>query len=109
EAELLRRQQRVEHSRASLNDLIAEYSDLQSQRIGSSVERLEDVEAVRDRLEQFAGTVCQEQLSFVRKPVTEDSQQAARPVDEETLARAATRRTGRGESVRRDSPPMRHA
>ena len=62
-----------------------------------------------DRLEQFAGAVCQEQLSFVRKPVTEDSQQAARPVDEAVLARGVTMRTVFVESVRRDPTTMMYA
>ncbi|MFI0241772.1 LuxR C-terminal-related transcriptional regulator [Streptomyces sp. NPDC016845] len=107
--ELAWRQQRIEQNRAALAALAAEYAT--SSRPGSDgTEELDNVDDIRTRLEALAESCRHESLAF--HPVgglTEESIEAARPLNERALARGVRFRSIYLDSVTNDRVTRAHA
>ncbi|MEU6392984.1 helix-turn-helix transcriptional regulator [Streptomyces sp. NPDC046939] len=107
--ELAWRQQRIEQNRAALAALAAEYAT--SSRPGTDgTEELDNVDDIRIRLEALAESCRHESLAF--HPVgglTEESIEAARPLNEQALARGVRFRSIYLDSVTNDRVTRAHA
>ncbi|GGQ79062.1 LuxR C-terminal-related transcriptional regulator [Streptomyces althioticus] len=107
--ELAWRQQRIEQNRAALAALAAEYTA--SSRSGpDGIEELDDVDDIRCRLEALAEGCRHEALAF--HPVgrlTQESIDAARPLNERALARGVRFRSIYLDSITNDRVTREHA
>ncbi|WP_394426073.1 LuxR C-terminal-related transcriptional regulator [Streptomyces sp. SGAir0957] len=107
--ELAWRQQRIEQNRAALAALAAEYAT--SSRPGTDgTEELDNVDDIRIRLEALAESCRHESLAF--HPVsglTEESIEAARPLNERAFARGVRFRSIYLDSVTNDRVTKAHA
>ncbi|MFJ4864006.1 MULTISPECIES: helix-turn-helix transcriptional regulator [unclassified Streptomyces] len=110
QAELARRQQEIEATRAAAAALVADYVCEYSTGHGYAVERLDGVESVRLRIQELASRTERETLAFAPGgPQTEANRQASRPLTESLLARAVSVRTVYLDSVRNDAASIEHA
>jgi sugar-specific transcriptional regulator TrmB len=107
EIELASRQQQVEQNRTVIAGLIEEYRVAHTK--GGSFEHLEGLQAVRDRLEELAHKAQHECESLLPGgPVTDDTMDASRPLDELALSRGVTVRTVFQDSFRNDPATTRY-
>lgn len=108
--ELARQQQRLEASRATAAQLIAEYSDLRPRAESPGVEQLTGLDQIRDRLASLTREVTSEVMGFNPSSAqTEEGMAAARPLDRELLGRGVRMRTLYLDSIRNNAPTIAHA
>ncbi|MBC3843631.1 helix-turn-helix transcriptional regulator [Streptacidiphilus sp. 4-A2] len=107
QAELAAQQLRLESSRATAAQLIAEYSDLRPVTTTPGVEQLVGIDRIRDRLTSLSRQVTTEVMTLAPDGAhTEDSMRAARETNRDVLARGVTMRTVYLDSLR-NSPTTR--
>jgi sugar-specific transcriptional regulator TrmB/DNA-binding CsgD family transcriptional regulator len=104
QADLLRRQDQIEHSRAAIAALIADLSSQhQTPPSQISFSQVFGLDHIRIKLEQLAHGTRQEVLSLMPNgPQSPDSMEASRPLDEMLLRRGVQVLTVYLESVRND-------
>jgi DNA-binding CsgD family transcriptional regulator len=103
EAELIERQRQIAASRAAVAAVVADYADLHPSRQHSDIEQLVGIDAVRSWLEERAHAGVGEVLTFSPGgPLSEQSMQASRPLNEEALERGTQMRTIYLDSARND-------
>jgi DNA-binding CsgD family transcriptional regulator/sugar-specific transcriptional regulator TrmB len=108
--ELARQQQRLEASRATAAQLIAEYADLRPAAGSPGVEQLTGLDRIRDRLATLTREVAGEVMGFNPSSAqTEEGMAAARPLDRELLERGVRIRTLYLDSIRNHAPTVAHA
>ncbi|MEW2517104.1 helix-turn-helix transcriptional regulator [Actinacidiphila alni] len=108
--ELSRQQQRLEASRATAAQLIADYADLRPQSDSPGVEQLTGIDQIRDRLATLTREVRTEVLGFnPTSAQTEEGMAAARPLDRQLLERGVRIRTLYLDSIRNNAPTVAHA
>nr|WSX72441.1 LuxR C-terminal-related transcriptional regulator [Streptomyces sp. NBC_00899]WSX81489.1 LuxR C-terminal-related transcriptional regulator [Streptomyces sp. NBC_00899] len=108
--ELAGQQQRLEASRATAAQLIAEYADLRTETDSPGVEQLTGLDRIRDRLATLTREVRTEVMAFNPKsPPTEEGMAAARPLDQQLLERGVRMRTLYLDSIRNSPPTIAHA
>jgi DNA-binding CsgD family transcriptional regulator len=106
QAELAAQQQRVEASRVSAAQLVAEYADLRPDA-HTGVEQLLGLDLIRERLTALVGTVRGESMTFTpRRAVAAESLEYSRPLDQQVLERGVRTRDIYLDSVRNDAPTM---
>ncbi|GAA2130499.1 LuxR family transcriptional regulator [Kitasatospora kazusensis] len=105
QAELAAQQLRIEASRAAAAQLIAEYADLRPAATHPGVEHLVGLDRIRDRLTTIGREIHTEVMTFAPGGghTTEDIA-AAKPLNQDLLARGVRMRTVYLDSVR-NSPP----
>lgn len=102
EGELVRHRQRVEASRAAVAAFTARYS-ARSEYVSDVVDRLEGLDAVRQRLEELARSVRRECLSFLPGGAqAPDTMDASKPLDQLALERGVLVRSVYQDSFRND-------
>jgi DNA-binding CsgD family transcriptional regulator len=105
EAELVERQRQIAASRAAVARVVADYADLHPSRQHSDIEQLVGVDAVRSWIEERAHAGLTEVMTFSPGgAMSEQSLEAARPLDTEALARGTTMRSLYLDSVRNHPP-----
>ncbi|MER7515644.1 helix-turn-helix transcriptional regulator [Streptomyces sp. NPDC126499] len=110
QAELARRQQEFEQSRAAVAELLADYSVLRDGQRTGGVERLVGLDAIRARLEELACRARREALAFAPGgPQPAANRDAGRPLAEATLHRGVGLRTVYLDSVVNDPASREHA
>ncbi|HEV2378158.1 MAG TPA: helix-turn-helix transcriptional regulator [Streptosporangiaceae bacterium] len=110
EAELVRLQDQIAERRAALAVLVTEYAVRRPAASQEVLERLDDIDTIRDRLAQLARDARFELLSLMpRGAQSEASMAASKPLDEEMLKRGVDVRTVYLESVRNDPVTMAYA
>lgn len=108
QAELLRRQQELLESQATVSSLIAELRSAASPRV--EVEQLVGIDEVHARLERLAERATIECLSFVPGGAQSPASIAAgTPLNEAALNRGVSIRTVYLDSVRNDGPTLQYA
>jgi DNA-binding CsgD family transcriptional regulator/sugar-specific transcriptional regulator TrmB len=109
EADLAARQAEVAASRAAITRMVADSADVFSSDDGHS-ERLLGLDAIQNRLEAMGRTMRTE-CSGVHPGASQrpEDMAAARPVNEEAMARGVTFRTLFQDSVRNDRATVAHA
>ena len=110
QAELLRRQHRIEDGRAALAVLLADLANRRSIEQQSAVEEMDGIDAVRERLEMLTHETHSEVLTFA--PGGAQSLQAphaGRQLDQQLLDRGVSVRTVYLDSVRNDPVTTRYA
>lgn len=108
--ELARQQQRLEASRATAAQLIAEYADLRPAAGSPGVEQLTGLDQIRDRLATLTREVTTEVMGFNPSSAqTQEGMAAARPLDRELLERGVAIRTLYLDSIRNHAPTVAHA
>jgi DNA-binding CsgD family transcriptional regulator/sugar-specific transcriptional regulator TrmB len=107
EANLVERQLQIEEARAAVTALASEY-EAESQTVGS-VEPIEGLDAVRDRLRGLAQSAQRECLSLVpggaQRP---DAMEASKPLDQLALERGIAVRSIYQDSFRNDSATLQY-
>jgi DNA-binding CsgD family transcriptional regulator/predicted transcriptional regulator len=107
--ELNSKQQRLDQSRVAVAKLIAE-SAHHRRHNDSDVERLEGIDAIRDRLAEFTRGVEHDVSALAPDgPQTDANIRAARPLDEELLGRGVLLRTLYLDSIRNHPVTMAYA
>ncbi|MEV7190043.1 helix-turn-helix transcriptional regulator [Kitasatospora sp. NPDC093102] len=110
EAELRRCQDEIDAGRQALELAVSEYSHLSRNRRGSDMERLDDIDAVRLRIETLSASCTSEIMGFASSGAQSAASLAAsRPLDLVTLERGVRMRTVYLSSVRNDAPTMDYA
>lgn len=108
EANLVERQRQIEQARAAVTALASEF-ETESETIGS-IEPIEGLDAVRDRLRVWAQSAKRECLSLVpgggQRP---DAMEASKPLDQLALERGVAVRTIYQDSFRNDSATLQYA
>jgi DNA-binding CsgD family transcriptional regulator/sugar-specific transcriptional regulator TrmB len=108
EADVLARQKQIEATRAAVEALAAEHAGASRSHV--EVIRHEDVDAVRARLEDLAGSARSECLSFSPGGgLTAETMQASRPLNQAALARGVSVRNVYQESFRNDPATLAFA
>jgi DNA-binding CsgD family transcriptional regulator/sugar-specific transcriptional regulator TrmB len=109
-AELAAQQQRLEASRATAAQLIAEYADLRPATASPGVEQLLGLDQIRDRLATLTRDVTREVAAFAPDGGhTPEAIAAARPLDQQMLERGVRIRTLYLDSIRNHPPTVAHA
>jgi DNA-binding CsgD family transcriptional regulator len=107
EANLAERQRQIEEARAAVTALASEY-EVESAAIGS-IEPIESLDAVRDRLRGLAQSAKRECLSLVpggaQRP---DAMEASKPLDQLALERGIAVRSIYQDSFRNDPPTLHY-
>ncbi|WP_433890808.1 LuxR C-terminal-related transcriptional regulator [Streptomyces sp. CA-111067] len=107
QAELAAQQQRLEASRATAAQLIAEYADLRPRAASPGVEQLVGLDQIRDRLATLTREVTTEVMTFAAGGAhTQRGIDAARPLDQQLLGRGVKIRTVYQDSVRNHPPTI---
>ncbi|MFI9842517.1 LuxR C-terminal-related transcriptional regulator [Nonomuraea sp. NPDC051941] len=102
-AEIAKRQQEFEESRASLAMLLDMYAGSRVNKSEAGVKRIEGVEAIRARLRELAETCEWEAASLMYGGAqSEASMTASRPLDKDAVDRGVRLRTVYMDSVRND-------
>jgi len=110
QAELLRRQHRLEEGRAALAVLLADQAGRRTATGHPQVEELVGLDAVRERLEQLARETRREVLTFEPGGAQSAANlEASKPLDEQLLDRGVTIRTVYLDSVRNDPDTAHYA
>ncbi|MFF7898244.1 helix-turn-helix transcriptional regulator [Streptomyces sp. NPDC007920] len=108
QADLERKRQEVEASRAAAAAMVADYMGECSKN--PAVECLESIETVRVRMLELAAKAERETLALAPGgPQTEANRRASRPLAESLLARSVTVRTVYLDSIRNDTASVEHA
>jgi Predicted transcriptional regulators len=103
QAEVARRQQELEESRAAFSTLLATRAEQQSKGAEPVVERIVGIDAIRDRLRELAATCAWEACSFMPGGAQSASSLAAsRPLDMDAINRGVRLRTVYLDSARND-------
>ncbi|MFI5529613.1 LuxR C-terminal-related transcriptional regulator [Kitasatospora sp. NPDC051853] len=109
QAEVARQQQAIEESRAAVAGLLADYAQHRPEH-EHGTEHLEDMDAIRRRLEELAHGARFETLSLAPGgPQTAENRAASRPLSEAMLARGVRIRTLYLDSVTNDAGSREHA
>lgn len=107
EAQLLEQQRQIAASRAAVAAVVADYADLNPSRHHSDIEQLVGIDAVRSWIEERAHAGLGEVMTFSPGgAVSEQSLAAARPLDEEALARGTKIRSLYLDSARNHPPTI---
>jgi len=107
EAELLEQQRQIAASRAAVAAVVADYADLNPSRHHSDIEQLVGIDAVRSWIEERAHLGIAEVMTFSPGgAMSEQSLAAARPLDEEALARGTKIRSLYLDSARNHPPTI---
>jgi DNA-binding CsgD family transcriptional regulator/sugar-specific transcriptional regulator TrmB len=110
EAELDEQRAKLSHDRAMVAALAAEYTALRLQVGAQGLERLEGLDSVRIRLQELAQSATSEVRAFMPGgALSPGALEAARPLDENTLARGVRMQTVHLDSVRNDHPTVEYA
>ncbi|SCE98236.1 helix-turn-helix transcriptional regulator [Micromonospora mirobrigensis] len=110
EADLARRQQDIEESRAAFTLLMAEQAELRGQTTSSGVERLEGMEVIRHRIRELAQGCRWEASSFMPGGAqSAASLEASRALDADAVERGVRLRTVYLDSVRNDPATLDYA
>ncbi|WP_309227540.1 LuxR C-terminal-related transcriptional regulator [Streptomyces lunaelactis] len=110
EAELDERRARLSRDRALVAALTAEYTTLRIQSGSQGVEHLDSLESVRLRLHELSREATSEVRAFMPGgALSAAAQAAARPLDEQTLARGVRMQTVYLDSVRNDHATVEYA
>ena len=105
EAELLEQQRQIAASRAAVASVVADYADLHPSRQHSDIEQLVGIDAVRAWIEERAHAGLSETMTFSPDgALREQTIAAARPLDEEALARGTKMRSLYLDSARNHPP-----
>lgn len=103
-AELAAQQQRLEASRATAAQLIAEYADLRPVATSPGVEQLVGIDQIRDRLATLSRKVTTEVMTLAPDGAhTEESVRAAQEANREVLERGVLMRTVYLDSLRNNA------
>ncbi|HEV2342492.1 MAG TPA: helix-turn-helix transcriptional regulator [Actinocrinis sp.] len=109
EAELLEQQRQIAASRAAVAAVVADYADLHPSRQHSDIEQLVGIDAVRSWIEERAHVGLAEVMTFSPGgAMSEQSLAAARPLDQEALARGTKMRSLYLDSVRNHPPTINY-
>ncbi len=100
QAAVLLRQQELEHGRAAIANMVADYAQSRGARSSSEVERLEGIDAVRARLEELSMAATFETVAFSMGAQNEDTLESARAADQKALDRGLSLRGVYLDSVR---------
>lgn len=107
QADLAARQQRIEASRAAAAQLIAECADLRPQAPSPGVEQLLGLDQIRDRLASLTRELSSEVMTFAAGGAqSQEAIDAAKPLNEELLARGIRMRTVYLDSIRNHQPTV---
>ena len=110
QAELAAQQMRLEASRATAAQLIAQYADLRPVGSSPGVEQLVGLDRIRDRITQLTRGITSEVMGFSPDGAqTEENLQAARPLDQEALDRGVRMRVVYLDSIRNNAPTVAYA
>lgn len=110
EAELDERRARLSRDRALVAALTAEYTNLRMQAGSQGVEHIDSLDNVRIRLHELARQATSEVRAFMPGgALSAAAQEAARPLDEQTLARGVRMQTVYLDSVRNDGATVEYA
>ncbi|MEV0605873.1 LuxR C-terminal-related transcriptional regulator [Polymorphospora rubra] len=110
EAEVARRHQQIEESRAAFATLLAAHAESRQQHTEVGVEHLEDIDTIRRRIQEIA-TNCQwEAASFMPGGAQSPANlEASRKLDAEAIDRGVRLRTVYLDSVRNDPATLDYA
>ncbi|MFJ4851109.1 MULTISPECIES: LuxR C-terminal-related transcriptional regulator [unclassified Streptomyces] len=107
QADLAAQQQRVQASRAAAAQLIAECADLRPGTPPSGVEQLLGLDQIRDRLASLTRELTSEVMTFATGGAqSQQAINAAKPLNEDLLARGIRMRTIYLDSIRNHQPTM---
>jgi sugar-specific transcriptional regulator TrmB/DNA-binding CsgD family transcriptional regulator len=110
QAELAKRQQELEESRASLTALLDMYAGSRVHTSATGVDWIEGIDTIRARLRELAETCAWEAASFVYGGAqSEASMAASRPLDRDAIDRGVRLRTIYLDSVRNDPATCSYA
>ncbi|MFC1410941.1 helix-turn-helix domain-containing protein [Streptacidiphilus sp. N1-12] len=110
QSELASQQQRLEASRATAAQLIAEYADLRPQASSPGVEQLVGIDQIRDRLSLLTKELTTELMTFAAGGAQpQEGIDAARPLDQDLLTRGVRMRTVYLDSVRNHAATAAYA
>ncbi|MFE9018939.1 LuxR C-terminal-related transcriptional regulator [Streptomyces sp. NPDC007808] len=110
EAELDEQRAKLARDRATVAALTAEYTSLRIHAGTQGLERLEGLDGVRVRLQELAQSATGEVRAFMPGgAMSPGALQAARPLDEDTLARGVRMQTVYLDSVRNDHATVEYA
>ncbi|MFD7440854.1 LuxR C-terminal-related transcriptional regulator [Streptomyces sp. NPDC059909] len=110
EAQLAALQQQIEASRDATAQLMSECTDLVRGGSGSRVEQLTGIEAIRTRIAELTGRICEEIMTFAPGGAQRaDDLEEARSVDRPMLERGVRMRTLWLDSIRNDGPTLEYA
>lgn len=110
QAEMARRQQQIEESKAALALLLAERAESRSEGPGTGIERLTGIDAIRERLGVLARSCQWEASSFMPGGAqSEENLKASRELDAEAIDRGVRLRTVYQDSVRNHRPTLEYA
>ncbi len=109
QAEVLLRQQQLDHGRAALANMVADYAELRGPHHNSEVERLVGIDAIRYRMEELNNSVAFEMIAFSMGAQTEDTLETARAGDQKALDRGVALRGVYLNSVRNHPPTLAFA
>ncbi|WP_327695657.1 helix-turn-helix domain-containing protein [Streptomyces sp. NBC_00459] len=110
EAELDEQRAKLSRDRSTVAALAAEYAALRLQAGAPGLERLEGLDSVRIRLQELARSATSEVRAFMPcGTLSPGALEAARPLDENTLARGVRMQTVHLDSVRNDHPTVEYA
>lgn len=110
EAEVARRRQGIEESRVAFTALLAQQGPSRPRDKEDGVERVEGLDAIRDRLRDLAGTCEWEACSFMPGGAqSEAGLRASRALDADAIDRGVRLRTVYLDSVRNDQPTFDYA
>lgn len=109
QAELLERQQQLDRGRAALAVLVADHAGRRRYE-QADTERLEGLDAVRERLESLTASTRFELVAFQTGGAQSDAaRQASRPLDEVLLERGVAMRTVLLDAARNDAGTVGYA
>ncbi|NEC88372.1 helix-turn-helix domain-containing protein [Streptomyces sp. SID12501] len=110
EAELDEQRAKLFRDRAMAAALAADYTALRLQTGAQGLERIEGLDNVRIRLQELARSATSEVRAFMPGgALSPGALEAARPLDENTLARGVRMQTIHLDSVRNDHPTVEYA
>ncbi|MEV6975734.1 helix-turn-helix transcriptional regulator [Kitasatospora sp. NPDC093806] len=110
QAEVARKQQEVESSRAAIAGLVAEYSMLRPEESAGGVEHLVALDDIRARLEELGAQARRETMAFAPGgKQTPENREASRPITQALLDRGVKVKTIYLSSIRNDPGSVEHA
>ncbi|MFI5975406.1 helix-turn-helix transcriptional regulator [Streptomyces sp. NPDC051452] len=110
QAEIAGQQHALDEARARMASLIDDYMNEYAGARGSGMEKLTDLNSVRNYLEKLAAETEQESLAFAPGgPQTEANRLASRPLLTDLLSRGVSIKTIYLESIRNDAGSVEHS
>ncbi len=109
EVQLAQRAEQIAAGRRAVDELISAYNEWAHEHRGVDVERLSGLDEVRIRLKELTYDCRSELVGFAPGgPQTDDNRSAARPLDQELMARGVHMRTVYLHSARSDAATVAH-